>query len=629
MRRVASALEVQPGALYHHVPDKQTLLAAVADRILAGVDEPLGRWRPAVEAWAASLREVLLAHRDSAETRRDRAWFPAESARHHAPPGDAARRGGPAARGGTRGGVRSAVFRARTLCRGAGTAGLGAFPPARPGDGRRRRLRAGRRPSPSTASPRGPAIWNNYWLMRIIMRMTYVSRSPGARGTRGARFSACSWRRDVEIGALTAKSSAGTRLGTHQPHLTPLADRVVQDTTAENLAGHDVVFLALPHGASAEIAAQLGDDVLVIDCGADFRLDDAGRLGAVLRHAARRHLALRPARAARASARCSRGARRIAVPGCYPTASRSPWRRPSPPAWSSRDVVVVAASGTSGAGKALKPHLLGCRGDGLGVSAYGVGGVHRHTPEMVQNFSRPGRGTPDGARSRPCWCRCRAASSRPCTAPLAEPVTTAEVRAAYETAYADEPFVHLLPEGPLAADRSRCSARTRVPRAGRRRRAPPAGSSPSPRSTTSPRAPPAPPSSRMNLALACPRPSACTTMRSRTVSVTAAQGFRAAGVAAGLKSHRTPRTSRSSSTTARVRRRRRLHLEPSSRPHPVAVVAAGASPTACCARSSSTPAAPTPAPGRTGFRPRTRPPSAAADALGIGRRSTWPSARPA
>ncbi len=67
MRRVASALDVQPGALYHHVADKQTLLAAVADAILDGVDEPLGRWRPAVEAWAASLREVLLRHRDSAE----------------------------------------------------------------------------------------------------------------------------------------------------------------------------------------------------------------------------------------------------------------------------------------------------------------------------------------------------------------------------------------------------------------------------------------------------------------------------------------------------------------------------------------------------------------------------------
>ena len=82
-------------------------------------------------------------------------------------------------------------------------------------------------------------------------------------------------RDDIEVGALTAKSSAGSRLGEHQQHLTPLHDRVVLDTTAENLAGHDVVFLALPHGASAEVAAQLGDDVLVIDAGADFRLESA------------------------------------------------------------------------------------------------------------------------------------------------------------------------------------------------------------------------------------------------------------------------------------------------------------------------------------------------------------------
>ncbi|NLT30095.1 MAG: TetR family transcriptional regulator [Propionibacterium sp.] len=67
MRRVAGALGVQPSALYTHVPDKQTLLAGVADLILAEVSEPLGRWRPAMEEWAGDLRGVLLAHRDAAE----------------------------------------------------------------------------------------------------------------------------------------------------------------------------------------------------------------------------------------------------------------------------------------------------------------------------------------------------------------------------------------------------------------------------------------------------------------------------------------------------------------------------------------------------------------------------------
>src|SRR3954470_6932043 len=80
---------------------------------------------------------------------------------------------------------------------------------------------------------------------------------------------------EFEIGALTANSSAGTPLGAHQPHLHPLADRILAETTPETLAGHDVVFLALPHGQSGPVAEQLGDDVLVVDCGADFRLADA------------------------------------------------------------------------------------------------------------------------------------------------------------------------------------------------------------------------------------------------------------------------------------------------------------------------------------------------------------------
>ena len=79
---------------------------------------------------------------------------------------------------------------------------------------------------------------------------------------------------DLQVGALTAASNAGTRLGQIHPHLHPLAEQVLLDTTPATLAGADVVFLALPHGASAALAAQLPDDVVVIDCGADFRLTD-------------------------------------------------------------------------------------------------------------------------------------------------------------------------------------------------------------------------------------------------------------------------------------------------------------------------------------------------------------------
>src|ERR1700712_2403799 len=78
----------------------------------------------------------------------------------------------------------------------------------------------------------------------------------------------------IEIGALTAAGSAGDRLGVHQPHLWPLADRIIEPTSPETLAGHDVVFLALPHGPSHALAAQLPADVVIIDCGADHRLTD-------------------------------------------------------------------------------------------------------------------------------------------------------------------------------------------------------------------------------------------------------------------------------------------------------------------------------------------------------------------
>src|SRR4051812_33052999 len=78
---------------------------------------------------------------------------------------------------------------------------------------------------------------------------------------------------NVEIGALTAATSAGRPLVEQQPHLAALTGRIVTETTPEALSGHDVVFLALPHGTSASLAGQLHPETVVIDCGADFRLE--------------------------------------------------------------------------------------------------------------------------------------------------------------------------------------------------------------------------------------------------------------------------------------------------------------------------------------------------------------------
>ncbi len=250
----------------------------------------------------------------------------------------------------------------------------------------------------------------------------------------------------VEIGAVTAGASAGTLLGEHQPHLVPLADRTVEETSAETLAGHDVVFLALPHGASAEVAAELEPDTVVIDCGADFRIADPAAWSAFYGspHAGTWPYGLPelPGQREKLS-----GARRIAVPGCYPTtATLALLPAITAGLTDASDVVIVAASGPSGAGKALKTHLLGAELMGS-ASAYGVGGTHRHTPELVQNFAHCGAETPRVSFT-PVLVPMSRGILATCTTPLTDAgLSTDDAYAAYSNVYSDEPFVHLLPSG--------------------------------------------------------------------------------------------------------------------------------------------------------------------------------------
>jgi N-acetyl-gamma-glutamyl-phosphate reductase len=96
----------------------------------------------------------------------------------------------------------------------------------------------------------------------IVMRVTVRVAVAGATGYAGGELLRLLFvHPEVEIGAVTASTNAGTLLGEHHPHLIPLRDRLVGETSAEVLADHDVVFLALPHGASAEVAAQLHPDI--------------------------------------------------------------------------------------------------------------------------------------------------------------------------------------------------------------------------------------------------------------------------------------------------------------------------------------------------------------------------------
>jgi N-acetyl-gamma-glutamyl-phosphate reductase len=219
---------------------------------------------------------------------------------------------------------------------------------------------------------------------------------------------------------------------------------IVQPSDAASLAGYDVVVLALPHGESAAIADQLPAETLVVDCGADHRLTDPAAwdrwYGGV--HAGSWPYGLPELPGQREQLAHTK---RVAVPGCYPTSVTLAVAPALAVGLIEPDVVVVAASGTSGAGKSAKPHLLGSEVMGA-VSAYGVGGVHRHTPEMIQNLSQAA-GVPVSVSFTPTLVPMSRGILATCSAKLTPGTDADAARAAYEKAYADEPFVHLLPEG--------------------------------------------------------------------------------------------------------------------------------------------------------------------------------------
>lgn len=289
--------------------------------------------------------------------------------------------------------------------------------------------------------------------------MTFSAAVSGASGYAGGEvLRILAGHPEIEIGAVSAHSNAGQRLGELQPHLHSLSDRVLVETTVEALDDHDVVFLALPHGASGTLAAKLPPETVVVDAGADHRLDSQeewdqfyGSPHAGTWPYGLPELIVDPDGTRQREA--LRGATRIAVPGCYPTSALLALG----PGYAAgllepEDVVIVAASGTSGAGKAVKPHLLGSEVMGS-MSPYGVGGAHRHTPEIEQGLSKAA-----GERVRISFTPTLAPMPRgiltTATARVAEGVTAAQLREAWEEAYVAEQFVTVLPAGRWPATKS-------------------------------------------------------------------------------------------------------------------------------------------------------------------------------
>jgi len=251
---------------------------------------------------------------------------------------------------------------------------------------------------------------------------------------------------DLELGPVTAGTKAGAPVTAVHPNLASLAGRAFEETVPALLASADLVFLALPHGESAAVAAGLPAETAVIDLSATFRLADPSAWAAYYRtpHAGQWVYGLPELPGARDQIRA---ARRVAAPGCHATAvilALAPLLAAglAEPA----DIVAVSASGTSGAGRTPTESLLASEVMGA-VSAYQVGGVHRHTPEIEQALCGAA-GRPVAVSFTPLLAPMPRGILATCTARLAPRAPgAAGPREALAAAYADEPFVHLVPEG--------------------------------------------------------------------------------------------------------------------------------------------------------------------------------------
>ncbi|MDY0909279.1 N-acetyl-gamma-glutamyl-phosphate reductase [Microbacterium sp. CFBP9034] len=290
--------------------------------------------------------------------------------------------------------------------------------------------------------------------------MTYSVAVSGASGYAGGEIlRILAAHPDVEIRTVTAHSNAGQPLIQHQPHLRSLAHLTLSETTPEVLAGHDIVFLALPHGQSGQYTDALGDTPLVIDAGADHRLESAADwdhfYGGDFHDPWVYGVPELPVGGGAQRERLV-GASRIAAPGCNAsTVSLSLAPGVAAGVIDPGDIVTVLAVGPSGAGKSLKTNLLASEILGS-ANPYAVGGSHRHIPEIRQALAATGSAAAEDIRISftPVLVPMARGILATSSAPIAAGKSDDEIRGAWETAYGGETFVQLLPAGqfPRTAD---------------------------------------------------------------------------------------------------------------------------------------------------------------------------------
>lgn len=249
---------------------------------------------------------------------------------------------------------------------------------------------------------------------------------------------------DIVVGALSAGSNAGQTIGDLMPHLPQFADREIVATTPENLAGHDIVFMGLPHGHSGPLATALPASTKVIDCAADFRLKSAAQwekfYGSA--HAGSWVYGLPEMPGHRTEIA---NAEQVAVPGCFPTGATLALLPAVAGNLIEPAINLVSITGVSGAGKKANVAMLGAETMG-NVKAYNTGGKHRHTPEIIQNLAEA-TDKNITLSFTPVLAPMPRGILSTATAALLDGVTADQARACYEDFYRDEPLVRVLPVG--------------------------------------------------------------------------------------------------------------------------------------------------------------------------------------
>jgi len=245
-----------------------------------------------------------------------------------------------------------------------------------------------------------------------------------------------------EVTVVSAHSNAGEQVTSVHPQLQSYAGREFVKVDSINFADIDLVFLALPHGESAVLIAQLPQHLKIVDLGADYRLEDSSQWEKYYggKHAGAWVYGLPELCAGQRDA--IRKESKVANPGCYAT-SISLGISPAVGIIDCSDIVVVAASGTTGAGRSAKINLIGSEVMGS-LTSYKFGGAHQHTPEIEQALSAVSQKEAKISFT-PILAPMPRGILATITAKLTTTLDTQQAHDLYAEHYANEFFIDLLP----------------------------------------------------------------------------------------------------------------------------------------------------------------------------------------